>query len=285
MKIGFIGAGKVGFSLGKFFVQGGIPVTGYWSRHKESTKEAALFTSTTPYDTLMALVHDSDALFLTVPDGIISPVFQTLMEFDLSGKQICHCSGAITAKEAFPNIQKTGAHGYSIHPLFPISNKYEAYRELSGAFFCIEGDGPHLQQWQERISALGPTVHIISGEAKTRYHAACAIASNLVCALVQESIELLETCGFSTVDALQAISPLMKSNLDHLLTNGPVAALTGPVERCDTETVKKHLECFTLAEEREMYRVVSKKLIEIAQRKHPQRSYTQMENLLMKEFE
>lgn len=33
MKIGFIGAGKVGFSLGMFFVQGGISVTGYYSRH------------------------------------------------------------------------------------------------------------------------------------------------------------------------------------------------------------------------------------------------------------
>ena len=51
MKIGFIGAGKVGFSLGRFFVQGGIPVTGYYSRHRESAVEAAAFTGTEQYDT------------------------------------------------------------------------------------------------------------------------------------------------------------------------------------------------------------------------------------------
>ena len=107
MRIGLIGAGKVGFSLGKFFVQGGVPVTGYWSRHRESMREAALFTGTKQYDALEALVQDSDALFLTVPDGVISSVFQTLKEFDISEKQICHCSGAMTAGEAFPGIGQT----------------------------------------------------------------------------------------------------------------------------------------------------------------------------------
>ena len=57
MKIGFIGAGKVGFSLGKFFVQGNLPVTGYYSRQRESAQEAALFTNTKPYDTMLALVR------------------------------------------------------------------------------------------------------------------------------------------------------------------------------------------------------------------------------------
>ncbi len=47
MKIGFLGAGeKFGFSLGKWFVQGGIPVTGYHSRHRESAQEAAAWTGT-----------------------------------------------------------------------------------------------------------------------------------------------------------------------------------------------------------------------------------------------
>lgn len=47
MKIGFIGAGKVGFSLGKFFVQGGVPVTGYYSRRRDSAEEAAILPTHT----------------------------------------------------------------------------------------------------------------------------------------------------------------------------------------------------------------------------------------------
>lgn len=285
MKIGLIGAGKVGFTLGKFFTRGGVPVTGYWSRRRESAQEAALFTDTKQYDSLKELVQDSDALFLTVPDGVISSVFQQLSEMDISEKQICHCSGAMTAGEAFPGISSTGAYGYSIHPLFPVSSKYDAYRELPGAFFCLEGDGPHLPAWQELLSSLGVTVQIIPGQSKVRYHAACAIASNLVCALVQESVELLETCGFSNGTALQALAPLMRSNLEHLIQDGPTAALTGPVERCDAATVEKHLSCLTAPNERELYCAASRKLVEIAQRKNPGRDYHPLKELLSKEIE
>ena len=135
MKTGFIGAGKVGFTLGKFFAANNIQVTGYYSRRRESAKEASAFTGTTVYDSIGELVQDSDAVFLTVPDSAISSVFEELKEFDLTGRLICHCSGAMTAREAFPGIKDTGAYGYSIHPLFPIHSKYNTYRELAGAFF------------------------------------------------------------------------------------------------------------------------------------------------------
>lgn len=142
MKIGFLGAGKVGFSLGQFFVQGGIPVTGYYSRHEGSAQEAAAWTGTKQFDDVETLVRASDAIFFTVPDGAIPTVCQRLRGFDLAGKQLCHCSGALTAREGFPGLEDTGASYYSIHPLFPVSDKYAAWRELSGAFFAWKGRGP-----------------------------------------------------------------------------------------------------------------------------------------------
>ncbi len=270
----------MGFSLGKFFVRGGVPVTGYHSRHRESAEEAALFTGTKAYDALETLVQDSDALFLTVPDGTISSVFESLRDFDLSGKQICHCSGALAARDAFPGIAETGAYGYSIHPLFPISSKELSYRELPGAFFCLEGDGPHLSQWKALLESLGPSVQIIPAESKVRYHAACAISSNLMCALVQESLDLLESCGFSRELGLKALAPLMRSNLEHIIEVGPVAALTGPVERGDATTVAMHLDCFPSQEERVLYGAVSQKLVQVAQERHPDRDYEPIITLL-----
>lgn len=190
----------------------------------------------------------------------------------------------MTAGEAFPGIGQTGACGYSIHPLFPVSSKYEAYRELPGAFFCLEGDGPHLPAWRELLAGLGVTVQVIPGESKARYHAACAIASNLMCALVQESVELLETCGFAPDTALRALAPLMRSNLEHLIQDGPVAALTGPVERGDAATVEKHLSCLTGPNERALYLAASRKLTEIAARKNPERDYRNLNELWNKEI-
>lgn len=280
MKVGFIGAGKVGFSLGKFFVQGGIPVTGYYSRHRDSAQEAAQFTETKTYHDLESLIQASDALFCTVPDGAIPAVFQALGNFEIRGKQICHCSGALTAQEALGDRPGGGAYYYSIHPLFPVSDPYTAYRELSGAFFCLEGEGPHLSWWAETLRSMGPRVRILEPEAKLRYHAACAVASNLMCALGKVSLELLDGCGFSQEEALQALSPLMEANLAHLLRDGPAAALTGPVERCDTVTVAKHLTVLPDPAGQALYRAASQKLTELAREKHPEADYTPMDELL-----
>ena len=52
MKIGIIGAGKVGCSMGKYFVENGIPVAGFYSRHQESAEQAATFTKTEKFDSL-----------------------------------------------------------------------------------------------------------------------------------------------------------------------------------------------------------------------------------------
>ena len=96
MKIGIIGAGKVGFTLGKFFSQGGVRVTGYYSRDPDSAREAAAFTQSSFYGSLQPLIEDSDAIFITVPDK------------EITNKYICHCSGALSAAEAFPAIGETG---------------------------------------------------------------------------------------------------------------------------------------------------------------------------------
>ena len=283
MKIGFIGAGKVGFSLGKLFSQGGIHVIGYYSRHAESAEEAARFTDSISYNDPGRLAADCDAIFLTVPDGAITEVFEELKKYDLQGRQLCHCSGSMTAEEAFPGIEQTGAVGCSIHPLFPVSDRYESYRELKDAFFCIEGNSRILLEWKERLERLGLTVQVIPSDNKVQYHAACAIASNLVCALVQESLDLLERCGFTREYALKAITPLMRSNMEHIISHGPVEALTGPVERNDVKTVKKHLETFPAPEERKLYCAVSEKLLQVAQQKHPSADYSTMKGILGKE--
>ena len=280
MKIGVIGAGKVGFSLGKFFEQEGVRLSGYYSRNPESAKEAAAFTNSRYYSDLGELVQDSDAIFITVPDGVIQSVYRKILTFQIQGKYLCHCSGALTAENAFPAIRASGAYGVSVHPLFPISSKYASYRELRNAFFCLEGAEKAVSVFRTLLENLGVPVRILSPEAKVRYHAGCVTASNFVCALAQESIELLTGCGFTEEEARCAIAPLMRSNLEHLLEVGPIAALTGPVERNDTATIHRHLENLETPEQQLLYRQLSQKLVKMARQKHPEQDYEQMSALL-----
>ncbi len=279
MKIGFIGAGKVGVSLGKFFREGGLTVTGYYNRHREAAQAAAEFTGSACFDSAEAVAEASDAIFLTVPDEEIGEVFAALRRLDLRGKKICHCSGALSAGEAFPGIEALGATGYSIHPLFPVSDKWESYKELGSAFFCIEGTGP-LDFWKKTLESLGPRVQEISGDAKVKYHAACVLSSNLVCALVDTGLNLLQDCGFTEAGAREALAPLALSNMKHLLEAGPVQALTGPVERGDSETVRKHLSVLGTGAEGALYRAASEVLVSIAERKNPGRDYEELRRIL-----
>ena len=137
MKFGFIGAGKVGFSLGKYFAENGYQVSGYFSQFYEDAIEASKFTNSADYKSMENLVNDSDVLFLTVPDGMIEEVWNEIKKLDISGKIVCHCSGALSSK-IFSDISERGGFGYSIHPLFAVSDKYESYKELSNSYFTIE---------------------------------------------------------------------------------------------------------------------------------------------------
>lgn len=280
MRIGFIGAGKVSFTLGKIFSENNIFVTGYYSRSKKSAIEAAKFTRSKFYKNKKEVIFDSDVIFLTVPDGEISKVFKEISRFKLNNKQICHCSGAMNTNEAFFNLEGTGAIGYSIHPLFPINNKYNSYKELKDAFFCLEGDEKAIGCWKLILENLGFKTKIILGKDKVRYHISCVIASNLMCALVQESLDLLKKCGFEEKEALEALAPLLKSNMEHIVQGGTTKALTGPIERNDIETIKKHLFYLKKEDQKEIYTTLSKKLIELAKIKHPENSYDEVKNIL-----
>lgn len=280
LRIGFIGAGKVGFSLGKFFSEGGLNVSGYFSRNPASAREAADFTGSQAFETLADVAKACDAIIITVPDGAIANVYQQLRAHDLTGKQICHCSGSLNAEEVFCDLDAQGATGYSLHPLFPVSSKTETYKELAHAYFCIEGSPEHLDEWKSRIEGLGPKVQLISSTAKKRYHAACCISSNLVCALVNQSIQMLCSCGFNKDDALMAIAPLMRANVEHIIEAGPRDALTGPVERNDVPTVQAHLTCIDDPLERNLYSLASLELVKLAQERHPEADFAQLTQII-----
>jgi len=279
MKIGFIGAGKVGFTLGKYFRMHGVEVTGYYSRSIQSAKEAADFTRAQAFTNAEDLIAASDVLFFTLPDGAIREVYEGLRSEKIQNKIFCHCSGALTAGEAFPDIEQYGATGFSVHPLFAVSDKYHAYEELADVFFALEGSAVKLSFMESWLKGLGLAVKVIAPEAKVKYHCAAALASNYVIALLSLSRGLLTECGFSVEDAEAALRPLFSGNARHMADDGLEKALTGPVERGDLGTIRKHLACLSPAQA-QLYRLLAQKLVMTAERKNPTRDYSSIKEFL-----
>ncbi len=284
MRIGFIGAGKVGCSLARFFADHGLDLSGFYDTASGCAEEAAEFAGhTKAYEDISKLVNDSDALFLTVPDGLITKVWDQIRDLPLEGKFICHCSGALSSREAFPGIEDRGAFGYSIHPLFAVSDKFHSYKELSHAHFTIEGDQEHLDMVADLFRSFGNPVSFIEAGDKVKYHCAAAICSNLVVGLVQNGLDLMKECGFDEDSAARALAPILISNMQHIVDQGTTASLTGPVERADVTTVEKHLRCLDPGQ-RQLYRLLSRTLVEIGRRKNPGRDYTAVEDALAEDF-
>ena len=84
MKIGIIGAGRVGCSIGKYLRTKDIELAGYYDVDSAAAKEAAEFTRTESFDSLKQLADQSQIIFITTPDSFIIPVWEQLKELSLT---------------------------------------------------------------------------------------------------------------------------------------------------------------------------------------------------------
>ena len=278
MKVGFVGAGKVGCSLGMLFESTQHNLAGFYSRTSSSALDAADFTKSKHFQNLETLIEESDTVFITVPDDAISTVWDSIKHMSIAGKMICHCSGSLSSN-IFKDIEETGAFGFSVHPLLAVSDRYKSYQELPKALFTIEGDANHIDEIKALLEGSGLKSTVIKADVKTRYHGAAVMCSNLVVALIQAAEDELRICGFSEDQLSDAIAPLLLGNVNKVLKVGTQAALTGPIERNDVGTVEKHLNTFE-GRDRQVYKTLSLKTLEVAKAKHPESDYSKLELLL-----
>ena len=269
LRVGFVGAGKIGFALGTHLFEHGSKVSGYASRTQKAALWASQCTHSVSFSSLQALLDSADLIFITVPDGAIAETAGQLADAaastpagGLSGKLVCHASGALASGE-LDACRKAGAACASVHPLCAVPDvptSADAPDRLAGTFFALEGDQAAV-------------------DAKARYHAAAVFLSNLVCGLASEGLGILEGCGFTPEQALQAAGPLFTGNCAAIAQKGPKKALSGPIERNDLETVRKHLAALD-GQAREAYATLSLSVCELAARRHPERDHAPMRNLL-----
>jgi len=278
MRIGIIGVGKVGASLGQYLAHNNVMISGVFDINATTAATGANLIKTVCFGNLEDLVATSDVLFITVVDDEIASVWKQIAVLDVAEKIICHCSGAL-ASTIFTGIREKGAFGYSVHPAMTISHS-SAVGELERAPFTIEGDSERLAVVKDLFAAMGNSVQVLTAANKTRYHAAAVFASNFIVALADISMDILADCGFDK-EQQRLFLPLMQASIDTIIKDGIVSALTGPIERGDVGTVEKHLANLS-GNEREIYALLSTKIIEIAKQKNPHKDYSDLATFLSK---
>ncbi len=269
MNIGFIGAGKVGFSLGRYLSGKGVRIAGYASRRESSALRAAAFTGSKAFSRPEELIRQCDCVLLTVPDDAIAKVWNDLRQADIAGKIFCHCSGSLSS-DIFHGAEERGAGGCSLHPLAAVPDLYHSHTLLADAVFTLEGAPEARDALYRLVSGLGNPVYVLDKAMKTRYHCAAVFVSNFSTALASVGAELFRSCGLEQADG--PLFQLMLNNVRSVCEYGVVHALTGPVERGDAQTVGRHLACLS-AEDRQLYALLARKLVRIAAAKHADRDF------------
>ncbi len=278
-KIGFVGAGKMGVSLGHYLKNRGLCVIGFYDSVSEAGRYASELTETVHFASLNALLGAGEVIFATVPDGIIATVWDSCRQYDIRGKYFFHCSGVL-GSDVFSGSKEAGVMACSAHPVCAVRSQNDS-DVFSGKFFVGEGDEMGLKLLKSMLERTNNPFREIRSADKAKYHAAAVVSSNLFCALAQMGEDLLHECGFDSKAAHELLSPLMLGNMDNIAEKGCVAALTGPVERNDAGTIAKHLSALE-HHDREVYRLLSLRLIDMAQQKHPDRDYTNLLEMLKK---
>ncbi|WP_333781266.1 Rossmann-like and DUF2520 domain-containing protein [Oceanirhabdus sp. W0125-5] len=278
LKISFVGAGKVGFTLGKYFKLNGLNIEGFFSNNPDSAIAASDFIGCSYFSSLDDLVKNSEIIFITTNDDSIIEVWKKLKDLNIEGKIICHCSGSLSS-EIFYDINNSGAYQYSIHPMYPFKDKYNSYKNFKTAYFSMEGHPKYFDYLKGLLESLGNSVLSIPKERKGEYHLANVMVSNLVLSLINIGVETLSNCGVDSETALKAMAPLINSNIENILSQSFENAITGPVVRGDVNTLNKHIESMN-GDYKELYKKLSLNLLKISKNKNPEKDYSLAQRFL-----
>jgi predicted short-subunit dehydrogenase-like oxidoreductase (DUF2520 family) len=236
--IGIAGAGRVAQALGKLLSARGEPVAFVASRSIEHARVAATFIGPRVKAVSYAeLAPKAPRILIAVSDSALETVASTL---DARSGIVLHTCGN-AGPEALRALGERGVSCGAIHPLQTIADPETGASALDGAAFAISGDAPAVA-WAEQIARVANgRILRIPAERRPLYHAAAVMASNYITALLSAAQTLLIAAGVDPDEALEALGPLARTSLENTLRQGPVAALTGPIERGDMATISSHL--------------------------------------------
>jgi predicted short-subunit dehydrogenase-like oxidoreductase (DUF2520 family) len=250
-RIVIVGAGRMGLAIGAALHDtGDIERLTYFGRAMEPPPHP-IFDPTASegdvgiveYRVLPApLPNDTTIALLAVPDRAIPEVAYDIAHMGTTppGCVVLHLSGAISTDVLTP-LHTAGYAVGSLHPLQAVADAWISGDRLVGSAFAIAGEPAAMSAARRIVQLLDGIVLVIPPALRPLYHAAAVMVSNYTIALVSMGARLLMEAGVPERDAVPALLPLLQgtvSNIEHL---GVPAALTGPIPRGDTDTIRLHL--------------------------------------------
>lgn len=137
--------------------------------------------------------------------------------------------------------------------------------QYEGTFCALEGDIDILPTVKTLFESMGSVTYMINKENKSFYHAAGVFASNYLVTLSKQASLCMKEAGVENEMAMKIITSIMKGTVSNLeKTLSPEQSLTGPIQRGDISTIKKHISALgNNSEQRELYSLLGKATLNV----------------------
>ena len=240
MKLGFIGAGKVGTALAVRLSKKGYPVVAVYDVRPEA---AQYFAEQIKGGKVVSKIQDvaeaAELVFITTVDGMITPVASEIKW--RAGQMAVHCSGANSTVLLEP-AKKQGALVGVFHPGNMFADKKQAIINIAGSTFDIEAEEPLLSVFKEMAAALDGHWIEVKANERPAYHVAIELPSLYLMLQFRLAVDLFKAMKIPEERAVDVLLQFIKVTTNNIENFGTSKALTGPVDRGDTETIKRHID-------------------------------------------
>lgn len=243
LRIGFIGAGRLGQALAWSLNQAGLQVSAVSSMLPEHAQTLAAPIPACQCLPSQAVVDMCDLVFVTTPDSVIGETCNGLNW--RAGQAVVHCSG-VTEVDVLQHALAQGACIGGLHPMQTFGDPHAAMRSLPGCTITVEAADPTLMDvLLQLVARLDCRANQLPSGMRGRYHAAAGYTSQFINALFDQAIRLWQTWGATEQDALRALLPLAQGTLSAIESVGVARGMPGPVSRGDLSSIDKHLRAIS----------------------------------------
>jgi predicted short-subunit dehydrogenase-like oxidoreductase (DUF2520 family) len=228
--------------LGAALARAGHVVTGVSAVSQASRNRADELLPGVPVADPTEVAARADLVLLAVPDDELEGLVKGLVATESlrAGQIVVHTSGAMGVQVLGPATE-LGALTIALHPVMTFTGRAEDLQRMSAACVGVtaaDGDEVAWSVGEALVVEMDAEPVRIPESVRPLYHSALAHGANHLITLVRDAADLLTGSGVANAERL--LGPLLSAALDNALRHGD-RALTGPVARGDTGTLRKHL--------------------------------------------
>ena len=241
-QIGIVGTGKVARALALGLQSHSSAPLMLWGRAPAKCREAVEHLAhARAVSSLSDIVNACDVVAIAVADDAIPEIVRAISEAGALSQVplVFHVSGGSGTAVLEP-LRQMDAKTAAIHPAMTFTGdpKLELQR-MAGSRFAVTGSSPESAQLAQSIVEALDGISVEIPEAyRALYHAALCHAANHLVTLFAGASHALRAAGVE--DPAGLLTPLACAALENSIANG-FGALSGPVLRGDTQTIRRHL--------------------------------------------